>query len=162
SREVHGAQPVEIQVNGAAIAPWDPFGRSESATTALPARDFILEADGRHGVVRYQPYVLPPKSRISSEEAFENLSGPNRWNAQQGLYVYRANRMIQSGGWNRLRALDEHLKLARASIDFFPELDAAFGVNVAKARVVLPVALREQVGDAIEALVARAQLAYRS
>jgi hypothetical protein len=160
--EISGSPSIAIKVNGRRVDPWDPFGRAEIATEVLPARDFVLSAGGTHGVVRFQPYVLPPKSMLSSESAFERLGGPTRWNSQQGLYVYRANRMIQSGGWSRLRALDEHVKLARASVDFFPELDAAFSVNVAKARVNLPVELRDQLRGSIESLVARAQSVYRT
>jgi hypothetical protein len=160
--EIPGARQLDIRVNGTSLPPWDPFGRDEESTRILPSRDFVLEADGRHGFVHFQPYVLPARARLSNESAFERLGGPSRWNSQQGLYVYRANRMIQSGGWNRLRAPDEHVKLARASIDFFPELDSAFSVNVAKARVTLPQELREQLREPVEALAATAQSVYRA
>jgi hypothetical protein len=69
--------------------------------------------------------------------------------------------MIQSGGWSRMRALDEHVKLACASIDFQPELDAAFEINVAKVRAVLPTELRDRLGEPVEKLVRVAQAAYR-
>ena len=32
------------------------------------------------------------------------MSGPLKWNRQQGLYIYRANRLVQHGGWNGLAA----------------------------------------------------------
>lgn len=60
-----------------------------------------------------------------------------------------------------MRAFDEHVKLARASLDFYPDLDSAFGVNVAKARVILPAALRERLRTPVEDLVRRAQSIYR-
>jgi hypothetical protein len=105
---------------------------------------------------------LPPRERFSSEEAFHRQSGPRKWNAQQGFYIYRANRMIQSGGWSRMRALDEHVKLARASIDFYPSLDPAFEVDVSKARAVLPAELRERLQGPVENLVRAAQATYRA
>lgn len=61
-----------------------------------------------------------------------------------------------------MRAPDEHLKLARAAIDFFPDLDHAFEVNVAKVRVSIPADLRQQLQRPIENLVRAAQAAYRS
>jgi hypothetical protein len=70
--------------------------------------------------------------------------------------------MIQSGGWSRMRALDEHVKLARASIDFYPALDPAFEVDVSKARAVLPAELRERLQGPVENLVRAAQAAYRA
>lgn len=158
---VPGRSPLRMYVNGERVDAWDPFALQEDATEILPAREFDLETDSGVGLVRFQPYVLPPRELFSSDAAFDLASGPRRWNAQQGLYIYRANRLIQSGGWCRLRTMDEHVKLARASLDFFPELDSAFGINVAKVRVLLPSALRERLGEALEPLVRAAQARYR-
>jgi hypothetical protein len=143
------------------IQAWDPFARDEKATEELPATEIDVRTGDGVGIVRFQPYVLPPKERFSSETAFNRLSGPAKWNAQQGLYIYRANRMIQSGGWSWIRTIDEHTKLARAALDFFPDLDSAFEINVAKVRVTLPADLRERLKGAIETLVRRAQTVYR-
>lgn len=159
---IEGCATVRITVNGEACLPWDPFALSESTTEALPAYDFDVEAEDGFGLVRFQPYVLPPRSLFSSEEAFDRAAGPARWNAQQGLYIYRSNRLIQSGGWCRLRVRDEHLKLARASLDFFPELDAAFEINVAKTRVKLPGTLRAELAEPIDELARAAQSRYRN
>jgi len=69
----------------------------------------------------------------------------------QGIYVYRADRLIQAGGWAGLPGVDEHTKLARAALDFDPVLDELFGVNVAKMRVGLPAQLRQMIeGSAVE------------
>ena len=154
--------PVEISVNGEACLPWDPFALTESSTEPLPAYDFDVETEGGFGLVRFQPYVLPPRGHFSSEGAFDRAAGPARWNAQQGLYIYRSNRMVQSGGWCRLRVRDEHLKLARASLDFFPELDAAFEINVAKTRVKLPRSLRPDLAEPVDELARAAQSRYRN
>ncbi len=153
---------VQISVNGEACLPWDPFALTESETEVLPAYDFDVETDEGFGLVRFQPYVLPPRNLFSSEDAFDRAAGPARWNAQQGLYIYRSNRMVQSGGWCRLRVRDEHLKLARASLDFFPELDAAFEINVAKTRVKLPQSLRPVLAEPVDELARAAQSRYRN
>jgi hypothetical protein len=70
--------------------------------------------------------------------------------------------MVQSGGWCRLRVRDEHLKLARASLDFFPELDTAFEINVAKTRVKLPQTLRPTLAEPVDELASAAQSRYRN
>lgn len=160
--EVHRRKKLVITMNGTTkIQPWDPFARDEKATEVLPCAEIDVQTNDGVGMVRFQPYVLPPKERFSSEAAFNRLSGPAKWNAQQGLYIYRANRMIQAGGWSWMRTTDEHTKLARAALDFFPDLDSAFEVNVAKVRVTLPADLRERLKDKIEPLVRRAQTVYR-
>jgi hypothetical protein len=162
SGEIEGRKRVRILVNGRLVKPWDPFGPTESETRPLPGCDIDVRTTDGFGLVRFQPYVLPPREKFSSEESFHWYAGPRKWNAQQGLYIYRANRMIQSGGWNRLRAPDEHVKLARAAIDFYPDLDSAFEINVAKARAVLPADLRERLREPVESLVRVAQSIYRA
>lgn len=162
SGEVEGRKRLRIKVNGDTVSPWDPFARDEEATESLPGCDIDVVTEESVGLARFQPFVLPPRERFSSEEAFQRHSGPRKWNAQQGFYIYRANRMIQSGGWCRMRAVDEHVKLARASIDFYPGLDAAFEVDVSKARAVLPAGLRERLKGPVESLVRAAQAVYRA
>ena len=95
-------------------------------------------------IVRYRPFVLPPQRELSTDEAWRRASGPLQWNRQQGFYIYRADRMIQSGGWSWMRSPDEHTKLARAALEFWPDLDEAFEINISKMRVKLPEELREQ------------------
>jgi hypothetical protein len=159
--EVRGRKKLNITINGTRVDAWDPFARDEKATEVLPGTEIDVQSSEGVGLIRFQPYVLPPRERFSSDAKFHRLAGPSKWNAQQGFYIYRANRMIQSGGWSRMRALDEHVKLARASIDFYPDLDSAFGVNVAKATVTIPPALKERLQTPIENLVRRAQTVYR-
>jgi hypothetical protein len=162
SGEVEGRKRLRIKVNDRIVPSWDPFARDEKATEALPGCDIDVATAEGVGLARFQPYVLPPREKFSSEEAFHRYAGPRKWNAQQGFYIYRANRMIQSGGWCRMRALDEHVKLARASIDFYPGLDAAFEIDVAKVRAVLPAELRERLQVPVENLVRSAQAIYRA
>jgi hypothetical protein len=153
--------PLSIRVAGMRLAPWDPFGRAERLTRALPSQILPLEFAGvRHQVV-VQPYVLPGQHHFSSPEAHEAAGGPARWNRQQGLYIYRRDRLIQSGGWNRLRTLDEHAKLARIALDIPPGADAAFRINVSKMSVSLPEPLRPQLRALIAGVVSLAQDIYR-
>ncbi len=119
--EVRGLKKLAIKINGTKVELWDPFARDEKATEVLPGSEIDVQASEGVGLVRFQPYVLPPRERFSSDAKFNRLAGPSKWNAQQGFYIYRANRMIQSGGWSRMRAQDEHVKLARASLDFYPD-----------------------------------------
>src|SRR6266511_4174980 len=159
--EIPRRRKLTITINGTKVEAWDPFARDEPATEVLPVREFEVRTPTGVGLVRLRPFVLPRQDRFSSEAAFMRAGGPGRWNSQQGLYIYRANRMIQSGGWSRLRTSDEHSKLARAALDFHPDLDSAFEVNVAKARVNLPADLRERLREPIDDLARWAQRVYR-
>jgi hypothetical protein len=158
--EVRGKR-LAIYVNENKVMPWDPFARKEDTTQCLEVKTFKHEGSGGKGDVIVEPFVLPHQSRFSSPEAFNRASGPEKWNKQQGFYVYRADRMIQSGGWSGLRALDEHRKLARIAISFPPKLDDEFKINVAKMRVSLPAALRDVIAKAIGPAVSLAEDEYR-
>ena len=161
--DLHGQRRrrLVITINGNLVQPWNPFAPNEKRTQHLQERDYEIATDGVSGVVTFDPWLLPTKDQFSSEAEFNRLSGPEKWNQQQGFYIYRANRMIQAGGWSRMRAPDEHTKYARAALDFFPELDAAFGINIAKMRVNLPQQLRNRLEDPIEELLRAAKRAYK-
>jgi Histidine kinase-, DNA gyrase B-, and HSP90-like ATPase len=158
--EVRGKR-LAIYINENKVAPWDPFARNEANSKKLDVKSFRLEGHMGKGDIIVEPFVLPHQSRFSSPEAFNRASGPEKWNKQQGFYIYRADRMIQSGGWSGLRALDEHRKLSRIAITFSPKLDEEFKINVAKMRVSLPQSMRDAITKAIAPAVNLAEEEYR-
>lgn len=158
--EVPRRKRLRIYVNGNEVKPWDPFCESEQKTRKLQPIRFEVEHEGVHGEVLLQPYILPHQNDFSSPEAFSHASGPSNWNQQQGFYIYRGGRMIQSGGWSGLRVPDEHHKLARIAVRFTPALDEAFKINVAKMRVQLPAKIRDAIKDAIVPVTKLAREVY--
>jgi hypothetical protein len=155
-------RPLTITVNGSKVLPWDPFCRGEAKTEQLPAKDLTIAGGEGVGIVRVRPYVLPAQAEFSNDAEWRRASGPAKWNRQQGLYIYRANRMIQSGGWNRMRTTDEHNKLARVSVEFYPDLDSVFGINISKAYVNLPQELREKLEPVVSQVTRMADKRYRA
>jgi hypothetical protein len=157
--ETERAMPLRILVNGERVEPWDPFVRSEPGTQTLAPQ--FLDLPGVLQPVVVRPFILPREEDFSSAQARDSAAGPKRWNRQQGLYIYRRDRVVQSGGWSRLRAEDEHTKLARISLDIPEDAEPPFGINVSKSRVVLPEAIRPQLRAVVSAVAAAAQLVYR-
>jgi hypothetical protein len=143
------------------VEAWDPFACDEASTLALEPQVLEIEHNGKAREVGLRRYILPARSQFSSVEKFESLAGPLKWNRQQGLYIYRANRLVQHGGWNGIRAIDEHTKLARAALDFDTQLDTAFQVNVSKMRVNLPTDIRTMLEQPVHDLCVRASDRYR-
>ena len=124
---------LNIKVNGEPVNAWDPFARSEPRTRVLQGQIIELPLEGGGAAeLAVQPYVLPAQTQFSSVEAHQAAAGPNRWNRQQGFYIYRRDRLIQSGGWNRIRTFDEHAKLGRIAIDLPLEHEDLFGINVSQ------------------------------
>lgn len=156
-RFLTGRGKLVITINGTNVSPWDPFLASNSATQQLPEERFTLTGSQ----IRVQPYVLPHKSKLSANE-HAHAAGPLGWNAQQGFYVYRARRLIVSGGYLGLKLQsEEHAKLARIAVDIDNTLDAAWEIDIRKATAVIPAQLRADFDRIAKATRRRATEAYR-
>lgn len=149
-----------IILNGNEVRGWDPFARNEPKTQNLSPTRIECVHENVTGGVTLQPYILPHQDDFSTREAWEKASGPKKWNQQQGFYVYRNGRMIQSGGWSRIRTADEHTKLARIALSFPPVLDEAFKINVSKMRVYLPSQIREEIEKEVGSIARLARSTY--
>ena len=160
SREIDGKR-IAIYINEERVVPWDPYSRGEKHTQTLQPIQIPLDFGEGIYNVKVQPYILPPQSLYSSTKAHLQASGPGKWNKQQGLYIYRSNRIIQAGGWSGLRTSDEHTKLVRIAVFIPSQLDELFQVNVAKKHLTLPRELRSVLLKEIQPIIHRAQEVYR-
>lgn len=152
---------VTILVSGEVLQPWDPFATHESGTRELDPHKFDVNEDDSSGTVTLRRWVLPAKNDFSSPAEFERHGGPLKWNRQQGIYIYRSNRLVQWGGWAGIRAMDEHTKLARCSLDFTTALDPIFSINVAKMRVSVPPSLKKRLEKPLNEICQVANDRYR-
>ena len=152
---------ISIFINDERVHAWDPFSRGEIHTLKL--EEISIPIDFKEGIynVKLKPYILPPQSQYSTSKAHAMASGPNKWNKQQGLYIYRANRIIQSGGWNGIRTSDEHTKLIRIALFIPHQLEELFQVNVAKKHTTLPRQLKVELASKVALIVQKAQEIYR-
>ncbi|MFJ1769661.1 ATP-binding protein [[Kitasatospora] papulosa] len=130
---------LRLVVGGHVLTAWDPFCRQHMATQDLGTER--LEAGGPAQVI---PYVLPHPSRLSEAE-IKDGAGPRGWNAQQGFYVYRGDRMVSAGGWLGLpnMVIAPQTRLARIEISMDPASDHVWQVDVRKSRVHPPASLEE-------------------
>jgi hypothetical protein len=160
SGEIHGKR-IAIYINEKKLSPWDPYSRGEKYTQKLQMISLPLELKGRIYEVKLQPYILPAQSLYSSPKAHMQASGPAKWNKQQGLYIYRSNRLIQSGGWSGLRTSDEHTKLVRIALSIPAQIEELFQVNIAKKHATLPRELRKKMHDELAPIIQEAQNTYR-
>ncbi len=161
AQQTRRALPLTITIQGNPIDAWNPFASTEEATVKLNRQRISVRHGGRNHSIGIQPYILPNQVQFSTTRAWEAASGPKKWNRQQGFYVYRGGRMIQSGGWNRLRTPDEHTKLARIAVDIPSGADGAFGINVSKMQVLIPSEIRAELKAIASGVANRAQAAYR-
>ena len=123
--------PLQIHLNGSIVSGWDPFFADHPATRRLPPEALSLRGER----IEISPFVLPHRSKLTDAER-EQTGGPNGWNAQQGFYVYRSDRLIQAGGWfARGHAQGADYNLARIAVDVPATLDRDWSLDVKKAFV---------------------------
>ena len=122
-----------------AIKPWDPFCRTHKATDPKPMITAIYDEKS----VKIKGYILPHKDMFDAEE-LQTAAGPAGWNAQQGFYIYRNDRLLVAGSWLGLRdgsqkwKTEEHYKLARIQVDITNVMDADWQIDVKKSIAIPP------------------------
>ncbi|MBK8293668.1 MAG: ATP-binding protein [Solirubrobacterales bacterium] len=157
-RFMTGRGAISISVNGNRTKPWDPFMENHNATQPLPEETLVLGQSS----VEITPFVLPHFSKLTENEHSEG-AGSKGWNAHQGFYVYRAERLLVAGSWLNLKRMqqEEHLKLARIRVDLDNTLDQEWQIDVKKATASIPGPLEADFRRVAEATRKRASDAYR-
>lgn len=113
------------------VKPIDPFAFEQWGATGYPKTLSAELADG--GRLGMTCYILPP----AVDGPNVKLLGQPR-GAWQGLYVYRNDRLLHSGGWLHLHPDGGvETQLARAMIDLTPDVLDAVAMNAEKRGVVL-------------------------
>lgn len=130
---------LNIWINDRKIDAWDPFLKNERATQELAPEKLFCGSKSLSVI----PYVLPHQSKIT-KETHKKASGPKGWNAQQGFYVYRNERLLVAGDWLGLGfQKEEHYKLSRIQVDLPNSMDSEWQIDVKKSRAKPPGYLRD-------------------
>lgn len=151
---------LKISIENEVVSAWDPFCRDIPQTETWPEQLYEVHAGNLRGAALLTPYVLPTSHEFETSESHSAAGGRRGWNESQGLWIYRANRLIQDGGWCNIRKRDEHIKLARAALDFEPAMDAAFRIDLGKMRVILPEEMREELKGFVSQYTGQARKRY--
>ena len=134
---------LRIILNGNLVAPWDPFMTGHAAKTWNSP---IARTTTATGIIEVECHVLPHRDKLSPTE-FETGGGPEGWTAQQGIYVYRNERLLVAGGWlglgqGRAWNREEAYRLARIRLDIPNTADAEWKIDIRKSTARPPVSLR--------------------
>lgn len=158
---------VKIWLNGRKVDSHDPLLRGHPKTKVQKSKPFTIRNDsGQQVTFHVTPAIMPNQvefvdaSGDPDRDAHKKAGGPQGWNASQGFYFYRIDRLIQSGGWSNLRKPDEHTKTARAEVDLTREADALFSLSVSKSRVLIPKRAKERMKNLTAKLAVDARRSY--
>ena len=148
---------LEIRFGAAAIAGWNLFGISGSGEELSWLKSSELLSNGE---VKVRTFILPHYRALTPEQ-HERLGGPLGWNAHQGFFIYRANRLIVPGGWLGFTRPEEHYKLARITVDLPNGQDGNWSLNVIKSKVSPPTILKGDLERIAAAARRSGMAAYR-
>jgi len=129
-REPH---KVKIYLNGEELKPWSPFLPGISDLVAEKTVPVCLdESDEIIGAFTVRAFILPRREEFSDPNLLEAAKISNK---NQGIYIYRENRLIHSADWLGMTIKEPHLSLLRVEFSFNAELDDALHVDIKKSRI---------------------------
>lgn len=149
-----------LNLNGNLIKAWNPFILENNATQELPEELIFSDNDNIKTII--QPYVLPHKTKFTSDNAYQEAGGPKGWNYHQGIYVYRNRRLIICGTWFDYIKKEPAYNLARIKIDITADSDDDWKIDIKKSTASLPSYVREPVERAIDLCTETSARVYNS
>ncbi len=156
-RFLEGPKPrLILRLNGRPLKPIDPFASSHPATQFDPPDDLQL----KQGLIAIRSCTLPHHKKMTEAE-WKDVAGPEGHLKSQGLYIYRADRLIIAGGWLGLTAQTELTKLCRVRVDIPNTMDAEWKIDVKKASAQLPPIVRTRLKKVIERYVSTSRRTYQ-
>ncbi len=151
-----GTAKVAMSINGAPIDAIDPFARLSTPRSDPHDVEIIRMQQAE---ITVQAFTLPHHQRLSAEQ-LRALELGSSLVETQGLYVYRAKRLISGGSWLGLAKRGELTKLLRVRVDVPTALDTEWSVDVRKSRVRPPAAVRTRLRPIVERMTESAKRPY--
>jgi hypothetical protein len=149
--------PLKIRINNTIVNPFNPFPEEEKDFRQIEPKQSAFRSD----VIKIEGFVLPSRSIA------ESIEGLTKWTTRhrglmdmEGLYIYRADRIILFGGWNGIVKKAPRLQLARLRVEVGNSVDHLLHLNVAKSQIVVPHELRNAFEDYIYELKVEAEREY--
>ena len=147
---------VSILINGSEIEAVDPFARL-SAPQSDAHQIEVLHTHS--GDIVVQGFTLPHHQRLNNTQLLALELGSSLIETQ-GLYVYRARRLISGGSWLGMARRAELTKLLRVRVDVPTSLDAEWSIDVRKSRMRIPAAARARLRPLVERMTESARRPY--
>jgi hypothetical protein len=127
------ARTVSIKLNGTAIKAWNPFLPELSELAAV--EDVPVELPSKkEASFSVKAYILPRREDFPTAELAKEaeLSSDN-----QGIYIYRENRLIKDADWLGIYQKEPHSTLLRVEFSFDHRLDEVFQLDIKKSQIIL-------------------------
>lgn len=132
-------QQLKLRVNNLQLEPFNPFPEKDLRSVEFKQKSFGDDS------IKLEGFVLPSTSIEETKES-SNTKWTTKYRSlldMEGIYIYRANRIILFGGWNGLIKKAPRLQLARLRVEIGNGVDHLLHLNVAKSQVIIPHDLKD-------------------
>lgn len=151
------ARNIKIILNGTQLIHWDPFMTKLSQLVNTEKQEVELENE-KIASFEIKAFILPRKEEFPSEDIARSAKISN---ANQGIYIYRENRLIHGPDWLKMFTKEPHFSLLRIEFSFDHLLDDAFQVDIKKSQILLNEAIYDHVIDFLTPIRRAAEEVYR-
>lgn len=128
-------KPIKIRVNNTLLTSFNPFPITETDVRLIESKQKPFKND----VIKLEGFVMPSRSLEESKEINNIWTTKSRGLMDmEGIYIYRANRIILFGGWNGIIRKSPRLQLARLRVEIGNKIDQHMHLNVAKSQITIP------------------------
>lgn len=147
---------VTLRINGAELEAADPF--AQACTPSADAHEVELIRMGK-AEIAVQGFTLPHHHNLSATQMTALELGASLVETQ-GLYIYRARRLVSGGTWLGLSRRSELTKLLRVRVDVPTSLDSEWSIDVRKSRISIPAAIRARLRPLVQRMTEAARRPY--
>lgn len=145
---------ISLRVNNLELEPIDPFNSKNNATQISPLETI------RPGITM-QSFTLPHQSHYVSQQEYERFGLKDGYLKNQGVYLYRAKRLILYGTWFGLAKKTALTQLTRVKIDIDVNQDEIWKIDVKKVSAQMPEDVRARIKSLIATIGAPSRKVYR-
>lgn len=149
-----GLSRIDISFNGRKLDPIDPFNSRHKATQVQP---FEVICPG----VTMQAFTLPHRSHYTSQQEYDYYGLRDGYLKNQGVYLYRAKRLILYGTWFGVAKKTALTQLTRVKIDIGVDQDELWKIDVKKVSAQMPEVVRNRIKTLIASIGAPSKKTYR-
>ncbi|MFT6441733.1 MAG: hypothetical protein ACI8Q1_001172 [Parvicella sp.] len=148
---------LKVRINNSIVDPFNPFPEEERDFRQIEPK----QSEFRSDVIKIEGFVLPSKAISESNKGITKWTTRHRGLMDmEGMYIYRADRIILFGGWNGIVKKAPRLQLARLRVEVGNRVDHLIHLNVAKSQIVVPYELRNAFEGYIDELKIEAEREY--
>ena len=148
---------LEIRLNNIRVTPFNPFPVDAAGVRGLEMKNRKFGSDS----IKVEGFILPTNSVDAVKQGSSIWAPPRKsLSDMEGIYVYRADRVILFGGWLNLTRRSPRIQLARMRVEIGNTVDHLLHLNVSKSQVEIPHDLRAGLSDYVSELKGEAEREY--